>query len=143
MALTKKQSEQLEKNYQNTWRALTICDENLKENFSIALFTMEDTLKILGYDRDQLVNLKNEVLEIHNIQLYYIFHNINEIIDGIDGQHKTFLYDVKIIDNIVNQYDFYKEYPAMKDKVFYIKKYIEESENYKRQIEKQIQSMIA
>ncbi len=55
----------------------------------------------------------------------------------------VFLYDTKNIDNIIDNYDFYKEYPAMKDKIFYIKKYIEEAENYKRQIEKQIQSMIA
>jgi hypothetical protein len=72
-----------------------------------------------------------------------MYSELNDMIDKIEDKHITFLYDLKNIDNLIDNYDYTIQYSTLKDKVYYIRKQVEEDNRIKKQLELKIKNMIA
>ena len=127
MALTKKQRGQLERKLQNYYRTISLSpNDNLKKEFKSALFELEDTLKILGYNSNQIIKLKNDVMEKYNLAVYIKYVELNELINEIQGHGMTFLYEYepKEIYDLIKPYQNDIRYNSLMDTLYYIKQEI-------------------
>lgn len=137
--LTKKQKQQLEEYYSNTYRAYTLTDnEQLKHDLKLALITLKDIMRILNYKNEDFNNLRNNVLKQYNSRVYWLFEELNNIIDEIEGKHIVFEYNIEIAENIIENYDYDRRYVQLKDQLHKIKQQIQTEKEIEQQINKQI-----
>ena len=127
MALTKKQKEQLERKLKGYYRTISLGDKKQKEMFEPALIELEDTLKILGYNSNQIIKLKNDIMEKYNLRVYIKYVELNELINEIQGHKIIFLYEYepKEIYSIIKPYQNDIRYGNLMNMIYYIKQEIE------------------
>jgi hypothetical protein len=146
MAITKNQKSELETRFKNTWKTYNSLspDDNLKELFKITIIEQEAILKILGYTREDFINLKNAVMEQYNFSLYAKYLDLQRLVNEITGQQEIFLYDIEVAGNLVESLDYdIKRIGELRNKLHYIKLEIESNNRIQQEFERKIKSMIA
>ena len=143
MAITKKQAEQIEKRFMNEWKFYNLVDNDMKEAYRISLYECHDIMKILGYENNDFIRLKNTVLYDHDITLYRKYYEINQLVNEVNGGEMVFAYDSKTVRNIIDNFDYSIKYGSMVKQLYYIKQYEKEGQKIIEKLEKQIAMAIA
>lgn len=146
MAITKKQKEQLENRFKNIWKAYNNLpqDDKLKELYRATITEQEYILGVLGYTRNDFINLKNQVLEVYNINIYCKYIDLHRLAEQITGYEITFLYSIESAENLIDSLDYdVRRYGELKNKLHYIKLEEENNKKITEQLQQQIKSMIA
>jgi hypothetical protein len=145
MAMTKKQTQELETQYKNNFRFYTITDsQEIKKELETVIRTTESIMKVLGYNREDFYSLQNSIMDQYNFSLYFKFFKLNQLIDEIEEKHISFsYYDIKRLERIIDTYDWSIKHCSLQDQLYYIKQEIKKSEDMQRQLEQRIKSMIA
>jgi hypothetical protein len=102
--MTKKQKSQIEKRFKN---AYGMYKEKEHDDDYLAYQSyydgVYDTLKDLGYNSEDMNRLKNEIMEVEESHLFYLFEKLNDKINQKLGTNEVRLFEYKrffsVIDN--------------------------------------------
>jgi hypothetical protein len=148
MALTKKQRMEITDRYKNTYRivAKELHPEDLRAEFTAAFNELASIMKLLDFTSDDFIKMKNEVMEQYDQSLYFLYWELNQVMNEISGKEIIFEYEYKpkYIYHRIESYDFdVKRYGTLKNKMHEIERHLQECKAIKANLEKQIAGMIA
>lgn len=138
--ITNKQKKTLEENYKNYYGTLyySTLTGDVEENLQCYFYGIESTMQIVGFNKNDFIRLKNEFIEQYEMQVYTKFYELNQVIDKIEDRHQVFLYNIKILDKIIDKYKndiIYGQLKNLKHEIMLeLDKIIERRKNIKKDI---------
>ena len=148
MALTKKQRAEITDRYKNAYRVMVkeLYPEDLKGEFTATYNELTSIMKLLGFTSSDFIKMKNEVMEQYDQSLYFLYWELNQVMNEISGEEIIFEYEYKpkYIYHRIESYDWdVRRYGTLKNKMHEIERHLQECKAIKANLEGRLAGMIA